>query len=402
MEDIKRKVDESELSYIWRLCSAKDNGTLDLNWEQLGEIFNKELREDETQYYSESAYRKRYQAAKEFYEEIFKHMNTNDYLKEIEREKQEIKKERFRLYDERNALNKQLRNEARLEDNLDRLESKLNDIGETQFAPFEIEINKSSEERALLVVISDMHLGQEFSNVFGDYNSDIAKHRLQKYLGEILNIANYYGVKDCYVSLQGDLISGNIHRGVDVNNRENVIEQITIASELLSNFVYALSGVFDNVTVKSVNGNHSRITKKDDALKDERLDYIIPFCMKAKLSHLKNVSIDLATNIDSTIAIFDILGKDYISVHGDYDSYTKKGVSDLSMLLGYIPYAIIFGHLHTVGYTEEGGVKLIRGGSFSGSGDDYTIEKRITGKPSQVVCLCTKDGIKGVFPIDLE
>lgn len=35
--------DENERQYIWRLASAKDNGTLDLSWPELTEIFNAEL-----------------------------------------------------------------------------------------------------------------------------------------------------------------------------------------------------------------------------------------------------------------------------------------------------------------------------------------------------------------------
>lgn len=45
------------------------------------------------------------------------------------------------------------------------------------------------------------------------------------------------------------------------------------------------------------------------------------------------------------------------------------------MMLGYFPYAITFGHLHTCAMQDEGGVKIIRGGSLAGSGDDYTIQK---------------------------
>ena len=44
---------------------------------------------------------------------------------------------------------------------------------------------------------------------------------------------------------------------------------------------------------------------------------------------------------------------------------------------------------------------MIRGGSLCGSGDAYTVEKRLSGKPSQMVCVCDEDGILAYYPIEL-
>ena len=98
----------------------------------------------------------------------------------------------------------------------------------------------------------------------------------------------------------------------------------------------------------------------------------------------------------------DIRGKKYINVHGDYDAFSKAGIASLSMMLGYFPYAITFGHLHTCAMQDEGGVKIIRGGSLAGSGDDYTIQKRLPGNATQMVCVCTADGIKSYNVIELS
>lgn len=70
------------------------------------------------------------------------------------------------------------------------------------------------------------------------------------------------------------------------------------------------------------------------------------------------------------------------------------------MLVGFIPYAVTFGHLHVCGVDEANGVKMIRGGSLAGSGDGYTISKRLAGKPSQMVCVCTEDGVKAYHVIE--
>ena len=98
----------------------------------------------------------------------------------------------------------------------------------------------------------------------------------------------------------------------------------------------------------------------------------------------------------------NIRGKQYISVHGDYDSYTRNGVSNLSMMLGFIPYAVTFGHMHTCAVDECNGVKMIRSGSLAGSGDSYTLEKRLSGKPSQMVCVCTDKGVETYYTLELN
>jgi len=57
--------------------------------------------------------------------------------------------------------------------------------------------------------------------------------------------------------------------------------------------------------------------------------------------------------------------------------------------------------MHTCAVDEYNGVKMIRGGSLAGSGDSYTIEKRLSGKPSQMVCVCDKYGVEAYYPIEL-
>mgnify|MGYP006386250989 CR=1 FL=1 len=66
------------------------------------------------------------------------------------------------------------------------------------------------------------------------------------------------------------MISNSIHKSIAITNRENVIEQVIEASEIVTSFLAELSKHFNNVTVASVVGNHSRIDKKEDALKDEQ------------------------------------------------------------------------------------------------------------------------------------
>ena len=103
MTVLSKNKDETELQYVWRLCSAKDSGSLDMTWDELAEVLNKNLREDESEYYGSSAYRKKYQQAKAFRDEVFVAEESEDYQKDIMALKRELERAKVQFRDERNA-----------------------------------------------------------------------------------------------------------------------------------------------------------------------------------------------------------------------------------------------------------------------------------------------------------
>lgn len=384
---------ESDEELIYRICSQKDQiGT----WEQVKDVLNELTGND----YGESTYRKRYQA----FDKMIKANQGKFYdgsamIEELKEQRRALEREKVKFRDERRAWNKQNYIDSRVEEKLDILEEELLSIGRTLYEPHDVtEINSDND---MLVILSDFHIGATYSSLTGEYNVNIARERLQKLLEEIIKIQKRHNSEKCYISLQGDLISGNIHKSIQVTNAEDVIEQIKIATELVIGFAYEVSKYFTNVYISSVSGNHSRIDKKEEAIHSERLDNIIIWATGLALNGVNNIHF-LERNLDNGIYDLNIRGKSYIAVHGDYDSFNKTGVANLSMMLGYVPYAITFGHLHTCAVDEAHGVKMIRGGSLGGSGDDYTLEKRLVGKASQMVCICDKNGVVCYYPIELS
>ena len=111
--NFKKSPDESELQYIWRMCSAKDAGVIELTWEELAEILNKELIGDESEFLGESAYRKKYQQARAFYDEVFSKMISDEYHDQIAVQRRELQKERYKLQTEKLEYNRWLREDAR-------------------------------------------------------------------------------------------------------------------------------------------------------------------------------------------------------------------------------------------------------------------------------------------------
>lgn len=403
-KQLKRLPNENEEQYIWRVAELKESGVLDISWEELTEYINKECRDDESEYRSSSAYRKPYTQAKRYYEAgVFSKFTEDEYTDRLNEQKRELEKAKVAYRDERNGWNKQNRIEARIEEKLNNLEESLKEIGRTKF-DIDERISVNCGDNSLIVMLSDLHTGQTFNSPFGQYNTDILKQRMAQLLDKVRIIGNRHNSVMVNVVLLGDQISGNIHNTIQVSNRENVIEQIKIASEVITWFCVELSKTFGFVHIYECAGNHSRlISNKEMAVHDERLDNLITWIIKQMTSHIDQIKVhdDEETRIDSGISMFELYGKEYVAVHGDYDVLNKTGVGNLSMMLGKIPYAIMNGHNHFPSNTDINGVKIIQGGSMAGAGDDYTIEKRLSGKPNQTVLVCDEDGIDCIYNIEL-
>ncbi len=370
----------------------KLNGRSDLDWSEIVAKYNLNIASDTLRKASSTIF------GGCFVKNYFESQNNDTTDSNYDIQLREIRREKQKLFDERAAFNKSNRDVARLEQDLDYLEEV---IKNTQYKPFDV-VYHNDRDKDLVVLLSDMHIGLDVESSFGKYNSDIAKEMLGKYLGEVIDAIELYKIQNVYVILLGDEIHGNIHTTVQLQSRENVIEQIQLVSEMASDFIYNIAKHCDNVIVNSVGGNHSRLGRKDDVLRDERLDNLVVWYAEAKLSNISNIHFESEENIDPTIAKNTIRGKIYYFVHGDYDSFSESGINKLVAMTREFPHLIAFGHLHKNSYDDINDIKIVRSGSFAGTYDDYTISKRISGKPSQAMCVVDETGIKNFIPVDLS
>ena len=398
MFDTKPIEGQGELSYLWSIGQAKDNGSYDGTWDDIAYLMNFYFRSDESEYRTSSAYRKPYEQAKKFYESgVFNKFSEDEYLNKLNTTKREAEREKVKLRDERRAWNKQNYADARAEDILDKLSDSLVSIGKIHFPNHQV--NTFTSDNDIIVLLSDLHIGATFNNRFGRFDTDIAIQRMSELLSSVLELQKIHNSENCYVLSLGDQISGIIHKTIQVTNRENVVNQVKIATEIISNFCYKLSQNFSNVNFISVSGNHSRLTtNKDNAMHDDRLDDLISWAVGLSLFNVENFHV-IENDIDTSIALFSVRGKSYVATHGDYDGFNKGDVQKLISMIREFPEAWFTGHLHTIAVDEVNEVKMIRGGSLAGSGDDYTIEKRLSGNASQLVCVVDDNGLKAYYPI---
>lgn len=324
---------------------------------------------------------------------------TNDaLLSELDERIIQLKKEQQKFYDQRAALNKIIRERSRQEELNDIIREAVQNgnLPELNYEP--VDIPSSSND--ILVSLNDIHYGMNVQNAWNTYNSDVCRDMMAHYLEKVLAIAKTHGSENCIVYNCGDSISGSIHVPIQITNKENVIEQVKGISELIAEFLAVLSLHFRTVRYISVAGNHSRLGTKDNSLYNERADDLVEWYVKARLQSFENVIVDTSSRVDETIFITDIRGKTYAGVHGDMDGSAQK-IAALQAMAERPLYAVLSGHMHHNMCDEVQGVKTIMAGSFLGM-DDYCIQRRIYGKPEQMVCICDDTGIVCHYDVDLK
>jgi len=332
-------------------------------------------------------------------EDVEREIRGEDILSELDRKKIELMAERQKFYDQRSAFNKLVRERSRQEE-LNEILVEAIQSGNLPQLDYEYHPVPQSDND-LLVSLNDIHYGASVNNYWNTYNSDICRDMMCRYLSHIIQIAQTHGSENCIVWANGDEISGNIHKSIAVTNKENVIEQVKGVSELIAEFIAELSKHFATVTFVSVAGNHSRLDpNKENAMLSERLDDLVEWYLSARLQNFDNVIIGGGEKVDETMYLIDVRGKTYCGVHGDFDGSASK-IHALQTMAHKPLYAVLSGHLHHCKIDDVQGIKTIMAGSFLGM-DDYCIQKRIYGRPEQMVCVCDETGVRCSYNVCLN
>lgn len=389
----QRYENESDEELIYRVCKDKD---LIGTWEDVADILNDLLGQE----YTESKYRKQYTAfTKMFNANENRFIDSDEYVKEIKLQQQELKKERQKLSDERVEFNKQIREQARRESFEDLIKRVICENTE----PIRIETPNIRPsyvtDNDVLAHITDLHTGVEIDNFKNVFNQEVLKQRIEKYTQEILNVKRVHDSENCYLVVS-EILSGIIHNTLRIQNNMDLMEQFKYIAELLASMFIELASEFNDVYVYTVMGNHSRISpKKEDSLQGENMDVLLPFYLKARLQNVYNVHIE-ENIICQDIAMFAIRGNKVFASHGDKDS-PKKVVENMTMMFGIKPNLVLLGHRHYNSITTEYDTKVIQSGCFCGT-DEYALSIRKTNRPEQWITVIDENGLKCAYDVQLD
>ena len=398
--DIKRKTNESEEQYLWRLGVAKDSGIVDMTWDQISDLMNTEFREDETEYYSSSAYRKAYQQARRFYEAgVFSSTSQDEYVEKLKEAKQELEKEKVKFRDERNEYNKLVREQARRESYKEQVIRAIKEFACKPLDYTPVKTGIYDGECSMVISFTDVHAGVDIKSPVNTFNEDVLWFRITDYIDQIRTIQDRHHARCCYVVLS-ELISGLIHTTLRIENNQNLIEQFLTVTKYLAEFLVEMNKIFSEVYVVMAPGNHSRISPKpEDSLRGENMDILAMPYLSAVLQNYHDIHF-IDNDYDEYVGEFNVEGHVAMAVHGDRDNVADV-VQKLTMYIGRKPDFVFMGHRHTNAMMTVYDTKIIQSGTIA-STDNFARNMKLKNRPEQTVCIIDANGLQCLYDVKLS
>lgn len=379
MMDWQRHPDEAEEEFIYRVCLEKDNIG---SWQDVADILNRELDHE----YTESKYRKQFQAFQRMFSANQKHFESDTRLSELEEKTAAYEKAAQKYRDQRSAYAAYTRTDARFENLTDRLVEAARGLAEIR--PFRrVEPGVRMENDELIVVLSDWHYGMKCENIWNTYNTEIFGDRVTDLVSDVMQIAANIRPKCIHVVVLGDLAHGAIHTSARVESEETVCEQLIHVSEVLAMVIDEFSTMTDAVKVYTTYGNHMRtVQNKKDSLHEDNIERIIPWWLTTRFAERTDITIVQSPQFYEFI-YFESCGKKILATHGDLDG-VKTGGKTLNTLWsqrfgGHIDYLLLGDKHHLDGFSDTG-IRTIGVGSLCGA-DGYANSARLYDTPSQSV-----------------
>lgn len=382
MRTITRQPDELLSEYHFGLYENKDE--LGLSNQAIADLLNKEYGTD----YDESKFRKEYQAYKNVWQEMVDKQKVATTPHEFA---EEMAQEQLKFNEKNRALTKMLQDQRReyrkLLDFSGRFEHIKNEIFENIAAlPYKPEFKSrkvnldNSNEKELIVLMSDWHLGTVVNSRFNTFNVEICKQRIDYYLDKTLEEIKLGNHNTVHLAALGDFVAGIIHVSSRTQAEEDIVQQLFVVTEKIAEFVLRVAEITPTVNYYNVVGNHGRAipNKSEVTSHEENFEKMILWHLKARLQNVTNVKFH--EDRDGLIEA-NILGEPVIFAHGDNDKQVN-GADKLTQMLGYVPRYIFLGHTHHNFEKSFGITTVIVNPSLIG-GDNYSIGGRFGGRAGQ-------------------
>lgn len=340
-----------------------------MNWEQLTNILNKELNKNE----SSSAYRKPYQNAKKYKEEVF---ISDDYIEDLNEVLRALKIEKAKLQTEKLENNKWLRELARDELITEKIVSAIENL-----KPLTIPktlLHEEHKNRDAVFCFGDAHYGAECKiigideKVINEYSPEIFCYRMEYILNELKNIIAKENIEHLYVYELGDCADGILRVSQLMKLRYGVVESTIKYADYISTWLNELSK-YVNITFQMVGGNHTELRmlgQPKGTFTEDNMSKVVAELIKIRLKNNPNFTFkeNPSGYIVDTIQGYNIFG-----FHGDTKNL-EQAVNDFSNIYNYNIDYLICGHCHhasnnTIGINKE----VITAPSIMGV-DDYALK----------------------------
>jgi hypothetical protein len=387
---LKRQPEESFNQYHIRLFENKDEYELDKF--EIADLLNAEMGSN----YDESKWRKDYALYIKWKDFILTQNLDSDRLQKYEDSRIESEKEKVRSRDQKREYRKLIQNQARFEQIQEDVTKAVLELEKKKPLHFDTIMPKHTINKHGLALFSDWHYGMEINNSTNTFNKKVFNERVEKLVTKVIEHGKANKINTLHIGQLGDLLAGTIHVSTRVQSNEDVIEQTKYVSEVLAEVLAKLANEFSEIKYYNVIGNHGRTGSKHDTGIKENFEYLIPWFLQARLRGFDNI--EIITDSDGYIPT-KILKEEIVLVHGNFDR-VDQCVTRLPQILGYVPSYIMGGHVHHNYEKEYGKTTVIVNASLVGA-DDYAMQGRYGGKPSQKFMIFDEIGLEATYIIKL-
>lgn len=400
---LQKRIDENESQYIWRVGQAKDAGLIDFTWEQLTPILNTQLNIEETEWRGESAWRKKYRVMQQAYDDVFSKLQFSEsHMAEIETKTKELFKAKKQFQDQRREYRKLWTAEARFDNLTEKLIESVNHLCKIKPLTFEDYIINAGNSEAV-IAWADWHYGMVTDNIWNQYNTDICRQRVSKFVSKAIKYIQRHNVKVLHIMLLGDAAHGSIHTGCRVASEEDVCDQLMQSSEIMAEAINELSSYVSEVNVYATYGNHLRtIQNKNDSIHSDNMEKIIPWWLEQRLQNNNKVNIVKSDYYE--FIYLNVCGYNIVGAHGDLEKFKQFGLTVNTLFTKKYGKTIdytVSADKHHIEEFETMGIESILVRSLCGT-DEYANNNRLYSAPGQTLMIFTpEDGRECTYNIKL-
>ena len=395
---------ETEDQCLWRIGKAKDAGTLTENWPEIALFLNKTFRDDETQYYDSSAYRKKYRNFVAAYEGIFsKESFTESQISEYEDQKKELFKAKKQFEDQRREAKKYWTAEARFDNLIEKMMKEANNLCEVKPLVFDNYVVNCDNTEAVMCW-ADWHYGMVTDNIWNQYNTEICRQRVAEFVSKAIARLKTHRVKRLHIMLLGDAAHGSIHTSCRVASEEDTCEQLMRVSEIMAEAINELSCYVPEVKVYATYGNHLRtIQNKNESIHSDNMEKIIPWWLEQRLQ--KNARVNIVKSDYYEFIYLNVCGYNIVGAHGDLERFKQFGLTVNTLFTKKYGKTIdytVSADKHHIEEFEQIGIESILVRSLCGT-DEYSNNNRLYSAPGQTLMIFTpEEGRDGTYNIKLH
>ena len=384
---ILRKQNESDFDYKVRLCIAKLNKEIDLDWSEIVDLLGLNCSADHL--------RKLAYAYKEMSENLetkqVEVVEEDEFLDKLTLKKLELQKERVKLQAEKTEINKWIREQGRSEVFYEKY---LEAITKRELPKVpEYKIEKVESDFDWNLNIADIHYGKDVKiygledEILAQYNVEIFEKRMWDLLNQAVHEIKERNIKHVNLFNLADSVDGILRMSQLQSLQLGIIDSQIGFADFMVQWITELS---EHVYVDYYGclGNHDEIRPLGSSKGDfphESSAKIIDWHLTRMLQHNPNVTIHKS----KALQYVDVVGTKILATHGQDERNLENSIKDYVNTYNKKVHILYTGHLHnthtkTVGMDGMQNIEFYQHPALSGI-DEYSMKLKKTAPAGAVM-----------------